>query len=567
MAAFEKVKETFHPNNSAFLPFLLALFLFFFDLIMGFDGFVLRNIFSSFSRVWPSLLQSGFTLSLGVAGIIVLLRLKGQEFKELLADYMFFAVFILLVVFFFILGGPIALVHVVGLLLIFHFMNFHDLKKEMAYTLLFCAIDFALYDLLAMWFRFNYIRYVLNLTLLFVAATGREYEQSKFLKFIFTLIIIVEIGAIIIFLVGGFGSLYLIQTRDPAEIVRGSLGFYKTVFGKLFQDFSQSMGSGLHWFSQLFNMSSYGPTQGDPEEVEPQGLSIRELDQGDRIFREGMKVEKTTMLEAKTLYKPIEVYVICYTELEDEYGEKVVQYGNINGYSGPVRFTIISHAQRTAICSFSSLPKGTYEIIINASFDFSSEITKRIYLMDRQRLTNDQINLQNKGSDSSSANVLRELYDIKDVNPTPIYTSGPVKLGIGTDNLPIDIGRGEIRQTLFSVSAENDWSRGGRIARFNSMYLKIPDTFVFSSLTESCDIQIMRTNEQSEQGYITYKVILDDRFSDVKNKMGVSCIVDMNSASLDPTPVTTRSLKSYIEYTYVMQQKINIDVKEGITTT
>jgi hypothetical protein len=368
-----------------------------------------------------------------------------------------------------------------------------------------------------------------------------------------------------VFLVGGFGSLYLIQTEDPAEIVRGALGFYKTVFGKLFDNFSERTGAGIHGFFQLFNTSSYITTPGQTEEVEePQGLTIKELEQGDRIFREGSSVYTTSMLEAKTLDKPIEAYVICYTELEDEYGESYIEYGKINSREGSVKFTIISFSQHTIRCSFDTLPKGKYEIVFNASFDFGSEISKKIYLMDRQRLENDRISLENKGKDPSSSNVLRELYDIQDIDPVPIYTSGPVELGIGTDNLPIDIARGEIRQAQFSVSAENEWSRGGKISKFNNIYLKIPDTFWFSSLTDSCDLKISSTNEQNEQGYRTYKLELDERFSNIKNKVGVSCILDMDSNSLDYSkPVTTRFLKSYVEYNYVMQQKVNVDVKES----
>lgn len=303
---------------------------------------------------------------------------------------------------------------------------------------------------------------------------------------------------------------------------------------------------------------------GDPEPVEdPQGLTLEAFEQGDRPFRTGSKVYATSMLEAKTLEKPIEAYVICYTEVEDEFGEDIIQYGKINGKTDPAKFTIISFSQHTVRCSFDSLPAGDYEIMFNASFDFASEIRKKIYLIDRQRLMNDQISLDNKGQDSSSENVLKTLYDIDDTDPEAIYTSGPIELGLGTDNLPIDIGQGEVRETQYSVSIENDWSKGGQISKFNSIYLKIPNTFMF--VDDSCDLDITVTNEQSEADYNTYKLIMDDRFSNIEEAVGVSCIAQIGSNSLDPTPITVKYLKAYVDYTYVMQEEVDVEVEQGPT--
>lgn len=564
----DKIRDQYNQGvqslqGNVFVPFLLAFILLIVELSSGYTNWSLS--WEQIIQVWKISGLDWLVLAGGLSLLIIIGTLHFEDFKETIQDSVLYTIMIFVLLFFSFTGGPLAMIHVAVTFFIFLTFPLNDksFKTLLELTTIFCLIDFVGYGTLAAIFKSNknifLLHYLANPNLIFVAVQGLNFQQPGFFRGILLLFITAMVLSFVFVVVDTATYYGALNQASPQELSKGIKHFYEGSF----DNFLVFMSSTSHGFTQLFNMSSYGNSGTQETTEEPQGLYLKALDQGDRPFRTGSSIYATSMLEARTLENPIEAYVTCYTEVEDELGEDVVSMGKINGNTAPVKFTIISFSQHTLRCSFDTLPPGDYKIIFNASFDFASEIRKKIYLIDRQRLMNDQINLENKGQDSSSRNVLTILYDITDTDPKPIYTSGPIKLGIGTDNLPIDIGQGEIRQTQFSVSAENDWSRGGKISSFKNVYLKIPDTFSFSNPLESCDLPIALTNEQYETEYKTYKVEMDDRFSNIRKNIGVSCIMDIASNSLDPTPITTRYLKSYIVYNYVMQEDVEVEVKEN----
>lgn len=557
----EKYKESI--QGGVFVPFLLAVILGLVELSSGYTSWSLS--WERIIQVWKISGLDWLALAGGLALLIIIGTLHFEDFKLVIQDSILYTIMIFVLLFFSFTGGPLAMIHVAVTFFIFLTFPLNDksFKTLLMLTTVFCFIDFVGYGVLAAIFKSNdniyLLHYLANPNLIFVTIQGLNFQEPGFFRGVLLLVITIMVFSFVFVVVDTATYYGALNQASPQELSKGIQHFYEGSF----DNFLVFMSSTSHGFSQLFNMSSYADSGTQETTEEPQGLYLKALNQGDRPFRTGSSIYATSMLEARTLENPIEAYVICYTETENELGEEVVIFGKINGNINPVKFTIISFSQHTVRCSFDTLPPEDYKIIFNASFDFASEIRKKIYLMDRQRLMNDQISLENKGKDSSSESVLTLLYDISDTDPEPIYTSGPIKLGIGTDNLPIDIGQGEIRQTQFSVSAENDWSKGGKISHFNNVYLKIPDTFSFSNLMESCDLPVALTNEQYEIGYKTYKLELDDRFSNIRKNMGVSCILDLAANSLDPTPITVRYLKSYIEYNYIMQEDVDVEVEES----
>ncbi len=552
-------------SGNVFVPFLLAVILLLVEAASGYTGWGMS--WQNIMKAWQISGLDWLTLAGGISLLIIIGTLHFEDFKVVIQDSILYIIMIFVLLFFAFTGGPLAMIHIAISFFIFLTLPIQDksFKTLLELTTLFCVIDYVGYGVLATLFRSNsnifLLHYTLNPNLVFVIIQGLNYQSPGFFRGVLLLLITAMILSFI-FLVVDTATYYgALQRASPQEIAQGVSHFYEGSF----ENFVSYFTSATHGFSQLFNMSSYNDPGTQEQTEEPQGLTLKALDQGDRPFITGNNIYGTAMLEARTLEKPIEAYVICYTEVEaqDDMAEDYIEYGKINGMTGPLKFTIISFSQHTVRCSFETLPPGDYEVVFNATFDFASEIRKKIYLMDRQRLMNDQINLENKGRESSSENVLIELYDITDTDPKPIYTSGPVMLGIGTDNLPIDIGKNEIRKSQFSVSAENDWSKGGKIASFNDIYLKIPETFSFSDPMQSCDLPVTLTNEQYEDNYKTYKMELDERFTNIRKDIGVSCIMDISSSSLEPVPVTVKYLKSYLEYTYVMQEEVDVEVEES----
>ncbi|MBT3720376.1 hypothetical protein HOG47_01900 [archaeon] len=555
----EKVEPGFPLAGSMWVPFLVAVLLMIVEGAMGYQSWAFTS--DGLTKAWLLNWKQWITVGSGISAIIALAVFRG--FHEFVSDWkqLFLPTFFVLV--FITLGGPIALLHILGTGLVFFTtpMGNRSFIKEYNSAVVISALDFIIFGLILMFWGADKTmlaaRYIWNINLMFVCGYGLQFQQKGALKVVMGIILGTMVFLVVFITPLTASYIKHINTVGPAELTN-SIAF---AFLDTSSNFMNYLKTGSHGVSQLFNMSQYSGGGSSEEPEDPQGLYLKELDQGDRPFRTGSKVYATAMLEAKTLEDPIVAQVICYTTMENDLGDEEAVMGKTNGNIGATQFTIISFSQHTVRCSFDQLPEGDYEIYFNATFDFAAEIRMKLYLMDRERLLNDQVSLENKGQDSSSENVLKRIYDIDDTDPEPIYTSGPIKLQLGTDNLPIDIGAGTIRQSQYSLIVENDWDKGGRIDKFNNIYIKIPDTFALSNPADSCDLPASITNEQFEKGFKTYKLDLDDRFTNIKDAIGVSCMMDLTSNSLDPTPITIRYVKAYVDYTYVMQEKTEVEVE------
>lgn len=187
--------------------------------------------------------------------------------------------------------------------------------------------------------------------------------------------------------------------------------------------------------------------------------------------------------------------------------------------------------------------------------------------MDRDRMLNDYNLLNDKGIDPSKQAIL-ELYKITDANLPSIYTTGPVSLGIGTENSPWDIGDENINPR-FGIKIENKWQEGGKLSKLKNIFLKVPVSF--SILENTCTgiavDSVSQTIEETEKGMKTYKIPVSEVIETVpiENYLNFICLMDINKDVLDKTPITTRYLKAKIEYNYELVQKIQINIKKKPT--
>jgi hypothetical protein len=350
---------------------------------------------------------------------------------------------------------------------------------------------------------------------------------------------------------------YNMSKSDVEEARKGFFGVVSVSWDNMMNSLSQSANS----FTQLFNQSYYD--DGEQEKTEdPQGLYLKEIARGEIEYREGDAIHLWARLEAKTLEKEIEAKVICYTEIDDDFGTRIIK-GIVDEESKATEetFTVISGVERSIPCIFEGgLPVGEHDIIYNATFTFTTESTKKIYMMDRKRLLNDLQLLADKGGNPTMADVLRDLYQITDTEPKSIFTSGPVKLSIGTDKVPWDIGEKNNIKPLFGVTIENNWQKGGMIKSIEGLYLKMPDSFSFASLERSCTFPL--SSLSTEPDYRVYAVNPNKEMTDIEDYISVDChmVIDPGR-SLDNTPVTTRFLKAAVDYTYLMQEEITVEVK------
>ncbi|MFH2020808.1 MAG: hypothetical protein ABIJ34_05305 [archaeon] len=553
-------KEVFNnAKGSGAIAFTLAIILWIIDFSgtpMSFTGLIVLKDSNFYSNLLLGFISAMWPLIAGMA--VFMLLTNGYKDKRQIGYVVGFST---MIAFFGYVGGYRTILHIIFPMLIIGSLPESEIAKDDRIKTL---IGWYLLDFLtpgiASAFLPKEFALVFGNSLVIpywvIFASMHAYNLSNNGFYYLILGIIVFMSAL------NFMSSLNVYNLSQNNINEVRQGFFN-VAAKSWETVTNMFNQATNSFTQLFNQSYY---DGTPEQTEkPQGLYLKEMDRGDIDFRTDYPVYLWARLEANTLDQEIEASVICYTEVEDDFGTRIIKgIVDEDSKSTEMRLSVINGVERSIPCIFENLPEGSYDVYYNATFTFSTEARKKIYMMNRDRLLSDLDLLHNKGKDPKIEDVLSELYDITDTDPTSIYTTGPIQLAIGTDKVPWDIGERNNIKPLFGVTVSNMWHTGGKIAHIDNLYLKIPDSFSFTSLERSCTFPITETSEQSELGYRIYKVANTKELSDVKDYVTINCHMTIDQArSLDPLPVTTRSLKTRVDYTYLMQEEISIDVNPG----
>ena len=345
---------------------------------------------------------------------------------------------------------------------------------------------------------------------------------------------------------GNFVDRDIIQERREAgTFVFEAVSNLGTSIKNIFADIKTGYGN---WINDTFNYDYYS---GDQEKVEiPQGVYLKELERGDLIYRPGSPIYVWARLEAKTLDEKITADISCKTEDENE----VEIFGQIDEPT----VTILTGVERSIPCEFANLDEGDYEIKFTADFNFGADARKKVYLMDRERMINDFEVLIDRGLKPSKEDVLRELYDIQDTEPESIVTSGPISVAIATDSVPWDIGESYNFKPLFGVTIENIWQDGGTVKKITKIEFMVPEDMEI----EDCDQEVDTNNFDTESEFKIYKVDPDSELiQDIEDYVTINCRMNVDHDNLDNTPVTTRFLKVHVDYEYVLEEEIDIEVE------
>ncbi|MEM4397393.1 MAG: hypothetical protein QW757_02065, partial [Candidatus Woesearchaeota archaeon] len=489
--------------------------------------------------------------------------LKKGIIEETLSRYLI--LFSIELALFIVLGLPFNIGAILHLILGYFIVNAVEIETEskIRTLLIMYFIDFVLYSLLSTYILpLNGIRFVAHPYLVYTLFNAATYAESKFFK-TFSMISIIFLILLFLFNFGLRFSILNAYGENSIEDLRDGLLFFKRGTSEISNIF-ESISLGFQNIGQLFNISQYTYTGTQQESEKPQGVYLKEIKAGDYVYKEGMPIYISAILEARKIDTPFDVKVQCYTEKINDIGKKEKIYGYINQLGQTEKqIKVISGAETTIQCIFDkdTLPYGDYTITINASFEFTTESIKKIYLMDRDRMLNDYKLLSTKNIEPSKQAIL-DLYKINDANQPSIYTTGPVELSIGTENVPWDIGDENINPR-FGLKIQNKWIDGGKISRLKTIYLKIPDTFniLENTCTGIAVEDVSSTDEEKEKSLKTYKIPVSD-IGNIENQLTFICLMEIDKKALDKTPITTRYLKSQIIYDYELTKKIQLSIEK-----
>jgi hypothetical protein len=281
------------------------------------------------------------------------------------------------------------------------------------------------------------------------------------------------------------------------------------------------------------------------------GVYIDNLKASERMFYENTPVTVYTTMRAETIDKPLDINVVC--EADDQ----------IRVTPRPQAvFNVITSDQSDIDCVWGKdvLKKGTHNIKLSAEFEFTTRSYIKSYIMDRDRLR--EYRRQN----------VDPLQGIPDKNPTAIYTSGPVRIGMSLGQQPIPLGRGGEPLQSWGVNIENLWN--GKIEELTNVMFFVPKGLKITNIEgvsvqeircdavpeeerESCDDNLVNVYALTpeELALPTYKNLVTKSFR-------IPLEISDPEKVLGKAPVAVQNFKVTAQYRYLIDRTISVTVSE-----
>ena len=299
----------------------------------------------------------------------------------------------------------------------------------------------------------------------------------------------------------------------------------------------------------------------DQNAKERLGVYIDEVRATDTFFYEDQPITIWGDLVAKTIEEPITINVGCNADKTQSKKAEVYPRSQFN----------ISVSENEGIeCTFpkGSLKKGNHEVGLFADFNFLTMAYIKTYFMDPEA---------KRALISQSIDPL-DRYGITDKEPTPIYTAGPINIGLNVgSSLPL-ISNREFR---LAITLMNVWE--GKLKEVSDLYIITPKAvtmlnerdsgyycagkknYVFKK--SSCDEigEDEKGCDDSRLHNIFRMVQGTDKIKDIDNFETILCRFNIAdpSALLGGVPISTKYFKVLTRYNYSIHKEINVEVKAG----
>jgi len=236
-------------------------------------------------------------------------------------------------------------------------------------------------------------------------------------------------------------------------------------------------------------------------------------------------------------------------------------------FAGEKERSIIDYGDEYFECTF---PKenfddreGGFMAEAHVKFNFETMAYLKTYFMDESRIR--LYRMQNKDP-------LRE-YGITDAFPIAVYTEGPVKLTIGTnEEFPLRVPDvGEV-STVFGIVIENRHKSEGFISRINEIYLEIPEGLELDS--EDCDFGFSDPIYEEDRGshtiYKKYKILTkegkltESKLKNIEEYIRLNCKLKISDRDklLGNGAFSVEYLRAKTKYDYVLSKKTPIYIRE-----
>ena len=210
----------------------------------------------------------------------------------------------------------------------------------------------------------------------------------------------------------------------------------------------------------------------DPYTERELGVQFTEVRALSSTFHAGGEVNVYADIQGENFKDVIELIIAC--SARSSKGQQYLGTVTVQGEGNTV--TIRMRQRTSARCTFKDLPVGFYDVTFTGVFPFETWAYAPIYFAPAEKI--EELWAQDLDPADEAGIVAR---------PVPIYTSGPVNLGLTTEEydqpIPVDPGeKSELSLPPFGASVLNQWA-DGELQSVRSISLLVPDPFVL----KNCD--------------------------------------------------------------------------------
>jgi hypothetical protein len=229
--------------------------------------------------------------------------------------------------------------------------------------------------------------------------------------------------------------------------------------------------------------------------------------------------------------------------------------GAPSGSVDPVITEIVYGSSQSFACTFPPLATGTYSVLGSVTFPFETWAYISYTFVDDERARN----FAKQGLD-----VKQELGIAEE--PVAIFTSGPVKVGMGGSTMPILV-KPEGPQLLQSgtrigITIDPAWEYG-ELQRVERIELKVPKPFLLGK----CDRNQTQEPQQDllDPEYTTY-VFQNPSHGPITTHTSLTCSLNITDAAAAAELVkgqdkSIRSFVAVVKYRYAVEQKTTVQVR------
>jgi len=271
---------------------------------------------------------------------------------------------------------------------------------------------------------------------------------------------------------------------------------------------------------------------GQEEQEEQLGIFIENIELSDPLITINESVELWGILKVRTASKePINIQLKCNSSAGE--GEMSIS-----------EFIIIGNDEQDIDCTFKDgfNKTGSEKITFFANYNFKTSAYLKSYFMDEER---------KKVMRRANIDPFIE-YKITEKMPIPIYTNGPIKLGIDTTSQPIGVSDEMSPKIGFTI--ENTWE--GKIKEITDVKIRLPIGLYLNS--ENCDYFF------EDLGENTFKLKEIQQIGEVQEYRSFNCRTQLNDihSLLGDVPLSTKYFRVSIDYLFESETSKVISIRK-----